>query len=148
MQGGDRIYALARWRRTPSTLDHTMVSKERASVLRMQPVRKHEDLPASAWAWVAALLLCASYLATSVYISSRRLFWYDEIVTVLFSRLPDLPTLWKAMFVGADRQPLPYFLIVRLSEDRFGQNEMAARLPSAVPVSLGMLVVFDCARRL
>src|SRR5262249_24109595 len=27
-------------------------------------------------------------------------------------------------------------------------NEMAARLPSAVPVSLGMLVVFDCARRL
>jgi hypothetical protein len=42
-------------------------------------------------------LLPAFYFAASVYIASQRLFWFDEILTVMISRLPGWTTIWKAL---------------------------------------------------
>jgi len=104
--------------------------------------------PGDTWSWAAALALTAFFLATSLYIAAHRLFWYDEVFTVLFARLPDVASIWRALLGGADLHPLPFYLVVRASEAFFGRSELAARLPSAVAMSAGLLVTFDCARRL
>src|SRR5215471_605010 len=100
------------------------------------------------WSRVAAVLLAVFFLGTSLYIASKRLFWYDEIYTVVLSRLPDLSTIWSALLAGADHVPIPGLILVRLSELLFGQGEFAARLPSVLALAAGMLVTFDCVRRL
>src|SRR5271157_8355 len=54
------------------------------------------------WSFIAATFLAAFYLATSLYISSHRLLWIDEILTVLNTRLPDWTTIWKVSTQGVD----------------------------------------------
>ena len=100
------------------------------------------------WSRVAAVLLAVFFLGTSLYIASKRLFWNDEIYTVVLARLPDLSTIWSALLAGADHVPIPGLILVRLSELLFGQGEFAARLPSVLALAAGMLVTFDCVRRL
>jgi hypothetical protein len=97
---------------------------------------------------VAALLLAVLFLAADMYIASKRLFWHDEIATVLVARLPSLSVMWRALVGGADLLPVPYYAIVRVSEWLFGPGEFAARFPSAIALAAGMLFTFDCARRL
>ncbi len=98
--------------------------------------------------FLAAAILTAFYLATSLYIAAHRLFWFDEIFTVSISRLPHNSSIWTALAHAADSLPPVYYLIVRFSEKVFGQGEVAARLPSALAMAAGLLITFDCARRL
>lgn len=99
------------------------------------------------WSTAAAILLAAFFLATSLYIAGRRLFWMDEIFTVVFARLPNVADIWKALHTGADTQPLPFYLLVRASEAIFGRGELAARVPSAIALTVGLLFTFACVRR-
>ena len=39
-------------------------------------------------------------------------------------------------------------MLVRVFGDLFGNSEMVARLPSALAMAAGLLLTFDCARRL
>jgi hypothetical protein len=100
------------------------------------------------WDWLAAAFLPAFYLATSVYIASKRLFWNDEIITVQMARLPDVAAIWRALLHGWELLPVSYYVIVRASEGLLGRGELAARLPSALGLAAGMLLTFDCARSL
>jgi uncharacterized membrane protein len=98
--------------------------------------------------WIAALVVTAFYLATTIYLASHRLFWNDEVLTVVVSRLPHWTTIWTALSRAVDSQPPLYYLIVRFSESLFGHSEVAARLPSVLAMASAMLITFDCARRL
>ena len=100
------------------------------------------------WSLAAALLLAAFYFVTSLYISSHRLLWVDEINTVNFSRLPGFSSIWKALSEGAEGMPPTYFMTVRVFDNVFGHSELAVRLPSALAMVAGLLLTFDCARRL
>src|SRR5271157_2609615 len=100
------------------------------------------------WSFVAAAVLAAFYLATSLYIASHRLLWIDEIVTVYIAWLPRWVTIWTALGHAVDSLPPIYYLIVRAFGNLFGHNEVAARLPSALAMAAGLLITFDCARRL
>jgi len=100
------------------------------------------------WSFVAASVLAAFYLATSLYIASHLLFWIDEVVTVRVAWLPRWVTIWTALGHAADSLPPIYYLIVRGFGNLFGHNEVAARLPSALAMAAGLLITFDCARRL
>jgi len=71
------------------------------------------------WSIVAAVVLAAFYLATSIYIASHRLLWIDEIVTVLSTRLPGWTTIWKAFAQGASPMPPTYFMAVRIFDNLF-----------------------------
>jgi hypothetical protein len=116
--------------------------------LLMIPVPRARTRPSeSIWTWAAAILLAAFFLATSLFIASRRLFWFDEILTVLFARSPSVHSLWQALLGGGDQSPFPFFLAVRASEWIFGRGELAARIPSAVALAVGLLLTFDCTRR-
>jgi hypothetical protein len=95
----------------------------------------------SVFAVIALLSFC---LLSSLWIGSHRLFWYDEISTVLVARLPDLATIWRAF----DVIPPAYFILIKLFDGSFGGTELAARIPSALALTAGLFIIFDCARRL
>src|SRR5271165_1889777 len=94
----------------------------------------------SIWSLVAATVLAAFYFATSLYISSHRLLWVDEINTVNFSRLPGWTSIWKALSEGAEGMPPTYFWTVRVFDNLFGHSELAVRLPSALAMMAGLLI--------
>ena len=98
--------------------------------------------------FTTAAILAGFYFATSLYISSQRLFWFDELFTIHIARLPDIKTIWTALGHGVDAMPPFYYMLVRLFGDLFGDSETAARLPSALGLAGGLLLIFDCARRL
>jgi len=105
--------------------------------------------PVSAgWSWFVAAGLAISYLAASLYISSHRLLWFDEVFTVHMARLPNWSTLIIALGHGVDSLPPPYYLVVGSFGKVFGHSELAVRLPSTLAMVATLLIVFDCARRL
>jgi hypothetical protein len=100
------------------------------------------------WSFPGALLLAAYFLASSIYISYHRLFWYDEVFTTLTTRLPDWHTIWRALVEeNADPSPFGFFVIARIFDKLFGPGEIGLRLPSALAMSAGMLITYDCVRR-
>ena len=97
---------------------------------------------------IAAVVLAVFYLATSLYIASQRLFWFDELFTIHIARVPDWVAIWTALHAGVDSLPPVYYMVVRCFGSLFGPGEVAARMPSALAMVAGMLITFDCARRL
>ena len=100
------------------------------------------------WSVVIAALLAAFYLATTLYIASHRLFWYDELFTIHVARLSNWGTIWTALAHAIDSQPPIYYLVVRMFDRLVRHSEVAIRLPSALAMVAGLLLTFDCARRL
>jgi hypothetical protein len=98
--------------------------------------------------FLAAAVLSAFYFATSIYISSHRLLWFDEVVTVHIAQLPNWTTLLTALSHGADSLPPLYYSVVRVFGNLFGYGEVAVRLPSTLAMVATLLITFDCARRL
>lgn len=106
------------------------------------------DRATRVWTGVAAGLLGAFYFVTSIYIASHRTFWFDELFTLHIARLPQLGSIWSALANGVDALPPIYYLLVRAFDSLFGPGDVAARLPSTIAMVIGLLVIFDCARRL
>ncbi len=100
------------------------------------------------WTFAAAGLLAVFYLVTSIYIAAHRLFWFDELFTLHIARLPGWTTIFTALGHGSDALPPAYYLVVRVFDSLFGPGDVAARLPSAIAMVIGLLVIFDCTRRL
>jgi Dolichyl-phosphate-mannose-protein mannosyltransferase len=136
-----------------STSLSTWKSKERMqntgpiAVHRSSSADKQQTGRAGVWSFVAAGLLAAIYLLIIIVIASHRRFWYDEVFTVTISRLP-FATIWKALAHAAETQPPTYFMLVRIFERLPIRPEVATRLPSALSLIVGMLLAFDCSRRL
>ena len=112
------------------------------------PEPKYAASRSAVGSFIAAAILAAFYFTTSIYIASHRVFWFDELFTVHIARLPDIKAIWMALGHGADSLPPTYYMVVRLFGDLFGNSEVAARLPSALALAAGLLLIFDCARRL
>src|SRR5437870_9976767 len=107
-----------------------------------------DRLHAPRWHWSLALLLAGFYVVSSLYVSAHRLLWFDEILTALVSRLPNLRTMWKALSEVAEQTPPLYFLITRTFDQMFRHGDIGLRVPSALALGAGLLVTFDIARRL
>src|SRR5271167_1034366 len=88
--------------------------------------------PAGIRSLAAAGILAAFYFTTSLYISSHRLLWIDEVLTVLNTRVPNWTTIWKAATQGVDGLPPIYFMVVRVFDNLFGRTDFSVRLPSAL----------------
>jgi len=112
------------------------------------PAERAEQRLYDIWSFVAAAVLAAFYLATTVYISYHRLLWWDELFTVNIARLPHWTTIWAALAHAVDSMPPIYYMVVRMFDKLFGYGEVAVRLPSSLAMVAGMLITFDCARRL
>ncbi len=105
------------------------------------------EIPSATYT-IAALAIVAFYVGTSLYLAAHRLYWNDEILTVVVARLPHWTDIWPALSHAVDSQPPLYYMIVRASEALFGPGEVAGRLPSILAMAAAMLITFDCARRL
>ncbi|MEP6716667.1 MAG: glycosyltransferase family 39 protein [Terriglobia bacterium] len=100
-------------------------------------------------AGAAAVLLALFYLVSSIYIAAHRPLWFDEIVTVLFARLPNIVTIWKAVkHVDPWGMPPAYYALIHVFQGLPGRAEITARVPSSLAVAAGLLITFDCTRRL
>ena len=124
-----------------TTLEHPVTQVDN---LLAGPKAKRRD---SAYT-IAALAITAFYVATAFYLAAHRLYWNDEILTVVVARLPRWTDVWTALSRAVDSQPPFYYLIVRAAETLFGHSEIAGRLPSILSMAAAMLITFDCARRL
>ncbi len=106
------------------------------------------DAAEQKWPIVAAALLGLFYLITSLLIAAHRVFWFDELFTLHIARLPGIATIWTALGNGVDALPPTYYMLVRAFDSLLGPAEIAARLPSAIAMVVGLLAIFDCTRRL
>jgi len=100
------------------------------------------------WTYIVAAGLAIFYFVTSIQIAAHRVFWFDELFTLHIARLPQLSTIWTALSNGVDALPPTYYMTVRLFDSLFGPGDVAARVPSMIAMCLGLLLIFDCARRL
>jgi Dolichyl-phosphate-mannose-protein mannosyltransferase len=92
-------------------------------------------------------LLVIFYLCTSLYIASHRLYWFDELFIVRIAKLPSATAMWQCLAHASDTMPPGYHLLMRIVGHTFGYGELAMRFPSAVGFVIGLLLTFDCTRR-
>ena len=108
---------------------------------RLSPSRLVEK-----WPWVAVILLAVLTFSINLSIACRRLLWFDEIYTVSFARMPDLATMIRA--VAVDQTPVGFYLFARGAYVLSGHWDVSVRFLSVVSMSLALVVLYDCARRL
>jgi hypothetical protein len=98
--------------------------------------------------WECFTLFSVLYFAIVLTLSSFKLLWLDELITLHISRLGSLPAIWHALARGVDPNPPVTYLLVHLSASIFGNHEFAYRLPAAVGYWVGLFSLFIFLRRL
>ncbi len=94
-------------------------------------------------------LLIALTVALVILLVARaraKLFWHDEVFTILASRLP-LRTLWTASRDGLDLAPPFNTLLTRLVHAALGVGPVATRLPPMIGFTSACLLLFVIVRR-
>jgi 4-amino-4-deoxy-L-arabinose transferase-like glycosyltransferase len=100
-----------------------------------------------AWPALAFTLLTGIYVVAVCALSSTKLLWLDELITLHIASLPDAHAIWAALARGADPNPPLTHLLVHASRAIFGEHELALRLPAVVGYWLGLVSLFAFLRR-
>ena len=95
----------------------------------------------------AFLALTAFYAAVVFVLSSVKLLWLDELITLHIAQLGSPSAIWKALSRGADPNPPLTHLLVLGSMRLFGVHEFALRLPAMIGYWIGMLALFQFLQR-
>ena len=105
-------------------------------------------LPASSGAFIdvhpfrAFAVLTVFYLVVTAALSSLKLLWMDELITIHIAGLGSPTAIWQALNHGADPNPPLTHLAVLASSRLFGPHSYAFRLPAVVGYWVGMLALF------
>src|SRR5581483_3097214 len=78
----------------------------------------------------AFIVLSLAYLAVTLILSSLKLLWLDELITLHIARLPNVGAIWQALQRGVDPNPPVTHVLVHFSRLVFGDHEFAYRLPA------------------
>ncbi len=95
----------------------------------------------------AFILLSIFYFIVVFALSSLKLLWLDELITLHIARLGSASAIWSALAQGADPNPPVSHLLVLLSRRLFGDHEFAYRLPAAIGYWTGLLSLFVYLKR-
>lgn len=98
--------------------------------------------------WPSFVLFSAVYFVIVFSLSSMKLLWLDELITLHVSELGSLHAIWHALGQGVDPNPPVTYLLVHLSAQLFGPHEFAYRLPAAIGYWIGIFSLFLFLRRL
>jgi hypothetical protein len=79
--------------------------------------------------------------------ASRKLFWYDELLTFHVSSLQPFSLFWGALKASVDGMPLGYYLLVRAVRILPGDPRVTLRLPSILGYLMTLLGVYWFARK-
>jgi len=90
----------------------------------------------------AFALLTIVYLVAAACMSSVKLLWLDELITLHISRLGSIAAIWNALAQGADPNPPISHILVHYSRMIFGDHELAYRLPATAGYWVGLLSLF------
>ena len=92
--------------------------------------------------WRAFLVLSIIYFFVVFSLSSHKLLWLDELITLHIARLGSAKAIWDALQRGADPNPPVTHLLVHFSRKLLGDHEYAYRLPAAVGYWVGLFSLF------
>jgi 4-amino-4-deoxy-L-arabinose transferase-like glycosyltransferase len=90
----------------------------------------------------AFVLLSIFYFIVVFTLSSFKLLWLDELITLHIVKLGNASAIWQALAQGADPNPPLSHLLVLLSRQVFGDHEFADRLPAAIGYWIGLLSLY------
>jgi 4-amino-4-deoxy-L-arabinose transferase-like glycosyltransferase len=116
------------------------VASASQSVLRSTSMWLEERIdrsPSQAFA-----LLSVFYFVVVFALSSLKLLWLDELITLHIARLGSPSAIWHALALGADPNPMVTYLLVDFCRHVFGDHEFAYRLPAMVGYWIGLLSLF------
>ncbi len=88
------------------------------------------------------MLLTICYAGVVVALSSIKLLWLDELITLHIARLGSVHAIWQALARGADPNPPLVHLLVLRSMRIFGEHTLALRLPAMIGYWIGMASLF------
>lgn len=107
--------------------------------------RAHAHMARRANLIVTLLLIYVA--AASVIQAMNRPFWFDEVFTVVISRLGSMRDVWQALASAGDTSP-PGFYVVQRFFSRIVSNELVGlRLASILAVPLTSLCLYRFVRR-
>ena len=95
----------------------------------------------------AFTLLTAFYFIVVCSLSSLKLLWLDELITLHIARLSGPAAIWQALWHGADPNPPLSHLLVHYSRLVFGEHEVTLRMPAMIGYWMGMLALFFYLKR-
>ena len=90
----------------------------------------------------AFAVLSVGYIAVVVALSSVKLLWLDELITVHIAQLGSAGAIWNALGQGADPNPPVTHLLVHYARMVFGDDDLAYRLPSFAGYWIGLVSLF------
>ena len=90
----------------------------------------------------AFAILTLIYFVVDCSLSSLKLLWLDELITLHIARLSSPAAIWQALEWGVDPNPPLSHLLVHYSRLMFGEHEVVLRLPAMVGYWAGMLALF------
>lgn len=91
---------------------------------------------------LAFALLTVLYAIVVATLSSLKLLWLDELITLHIASLGSVGAIWNALAQGADPNPPITHILVHYSRMLFGDHEFAYRLPSFAGYWVGLLSLF------
>lgn len=95
----------------------------------------------------AFAILSVFYFIAVLSLSSMKLLWLDELITLRIATLGGATVIWNALSRGVDPNPPVTHLLVHYSRALFGDHEFAYRLPAMLGYWTGMLALFLYLRR-
>jgi hypothetical protein len=90
----------------------------------------------------AFALLTGLYFVVFFALSSVKLLWLDELITLHLAQLSGPQAIWHALAAGADPNPLITYILVHWSRQLLGPHEFAYRLPASIGYWIGLASLF------
>jgi len=91
-------------------------------------------------------MLTVLYLIVVISLSSIKLLWLDELITLHIARLGSASSIWHALWQGADPNPPLTHIVVGIVRRLLGEREYVLRLPAMFGYWIGMLSLFSYLR--
>jgi len=126
----------------PKPMTHPIISEPERPVGRARGPRQTEER----WAQYGIFLLVFYATARAVVSSVAKPFWFDEIVSWIIARQPNLAAIWAAFSRGAETQP-PLFDLIERSAAVIPNAEVGFRLPSVIGFACVLVCLFVFVRR-
>ena len=93
------------------------------------------------------MALSVLFFAVSCAAALAKPFWFDELLTVYYTRLPTLAAMTAALPTGPDLHPPLHYWVVHFCILLFGAGELSLRMPSILAMGAGCAALYLVVRR-
>ena len=97
--------------------------------------------------YVIPALACVSLIISCIIISSKKVYWNDELFSVYFVSDPSFYKMLIAFHDKINNTPILYFALGWIWDKIFGSSEISLRLFSSLGMCLALVVVWFTLRR-